>query len=326
MNLQTLPKVELHRHLEGTVRAETVAMLAKKNGVPTPDPATFYVYDDLPGFLAAYATVCSTLVDTDDYFRVAYESVEDACESGIVYAESFFTPHEHLNRGVSFDTLWRGVTEGLKAGETDFGVKVRMIMDVDKASGKGPALEQVEMCRGRSEYLIGVGGDGIEDGVDNTLLKPAFDLAAELGLHRTLHAGEFSTKSIAEAVRVLGCERIDHGPLVVNDPELTRECADRRIAFTVCPTSDVVISKVYPSLADHPLAAMVGQGLLVTINSDDPAMLGSDIVDEYDNALAEELTDHPGLRALAFNAIEAAWLPEDDKTVLRKRFEHAWPV
>jgi adenosine deaminase len=319
-NLRTLPKIELHRHLEGTMRAETVAVLAAKNGVPVPDPETFYRYDDLPGFLKAFGVVCSTLVDADDYFRVAYESTEDASEAGVVYAEVFFTPHEHLHRGVSFDTLWNGLTEGLRAGEIDFGVRTRLIMDVDKASGAGPALEQVEMCRGRGEYLVGVGGDGVEEGVDNTVLKPAFGLAASLGLHRTLHAGEFSPQSVAEAVRDLGCERVDHGPLTVYDPALARECADRGIAFTVCPTSDVVISKVFPKVSDHTLAAMINAGLLVTLNSDDPAMLGLDVADEYETVLTEGLTDLAGLREIAFNGIEACWLPDADKAALRSRF------
>ena len=112
-----------------------------------------------------------------------------------------------------------------------------MIMDVDKASGPGPALEQVEMCRERGDYLIGVGGDGEEAGVDDRALQPAFDLAARYGLHRTLHAGEFSAESVGDAIRYLNCERIDHGPLVLRDRELVAEAVDRRVAFTVCPSS-----------------------------------------------------------------------------------------
>jgi adenosine deaminase len=323
-DIRTLPKVELHRHLEGTARPATVRELAAKHGHPDPDLSRWYRYDDLTDFLAVFGTVCSVLVDADDYRRVAYESVEDAAGAGVVHTEMFFTPHEFLGRGVSFDTAWQGIETGVREGERDFGVTVRMIMDVDKASGPGPALEQVEMCRGRGDYLIGVGGDGEEAGVDDRALQPAFDLAARYGLHRTLHAGEFSARSVADAIRYLGCERIDHGPLVLRDPALAAEAVDRQVAFTVCPSSDVIISKVYPEITDHPLGDMLALGLIVSLGSDDPALLGYDLADEYQTVLDVGLVDAEGLRRIAVAGVAACWLPDDDKMRLRQRMEPEW--
>jgi adenosine deaminase len=322
--IRPLPKVELHRHVEGTARPATVRELAAKHGLPEPDLSRWYDYDDLTDFLAVFGTVCSVLVDAEDYRRLAYESVEDAAAAGIVHTEMFFTPHEFLSRGVSFDAAWAGLEAGAREGERDFGLTVRFIMDVDKASGPGPALEQVEMCRGRSDYLIGVGGDGEEAGVDDRALKPAFDLAARYGLRRTLHAGEFSARSVADAIRHLGCERIDHGPLVLRDPELAAEAVDRRVAFTVCPSSDVIISKVYPRLGDHPLAEMLALGLIVSLGSDDPALLGYDLAQEYETVLNEGLVNPAGLRRIALNGVSACWLPEEDKSRLWQRFEASW--
>jgi adenosine deaminase len=322
--LRVLPKVELHRHLEGTARPATVQALAAKHGRPQPDLSQWYDYDDLTDFLAVFGTVCSVLVDAEDYRRLTYESIEDAAAAGIVRAEMFFTPHEFLGRGVSFDTAWQGIEAGAREGERDFDITVRFIMDVDKASGPGPALEQVEMCRGRGDYLIGVGGDGEEAGVDDRALKPAFDLAGRYGLRRTLHAGEFSTRSVADAIRHLGCERIDHGPLVVTDEELAAEAVDRQVAFTVCPSSDVIISKVYPRLVDHPLQEMLGLGLIVSLGSDDPALLGYDLADEYQTVLDEGLVDSADLHRIAVDGVTACWLPEDDKARLRQRVEQAW--
>ncbi|HET9899604.1 MAG TPA: adenosine deaminase [Actinomycetes bacterium] len=323
-DIRALPKVELHRHLEGTARPGTVRELAEKHGRPEPDLSQWYDYDDLTDFLAVFGTVCSVLVDADDYRRVAYESVEDAAAAGVIHTEMFFTPHEFLGRGVSFDTAWQGIEAGVRDGERDFGVSVRMIMDVDKASGPGPALEQVEMCRERGDYLIGVGGDGEEAGVDDRALQPAFDLAARYGLHCTLHAGEFSARSVADAIRYLGCERIDHGPLVLRDRELVAEAVDRRVAFTVCPSSDVIISKVYPEITDHPLSDMLASGLIVSLGSDDPALLGYDLADEYQTVLEVGLVDADGLRRIALDGVTACWLPDDDKARLRQRVEPAW--
>ncbi len=322
--IRALPKIELHRHLEGTARPATVRELANKHGLPEPDLSTWYDYDDLTDFLAVFGTVCSVLVDADDFHRLAYESVEDAAAAGIVHTEMFFTPHEFLRRGISFDTAWDGIEAGARDGERDFGLSVRFIMDVDKASGAGPAVEQVEMCGGRGDYLIGVGGDGEEAGVDDRALKPAFDLADRYGLRRTLHAGEFSARSVADAIRHLGCERIDHGPLVLTDPELAAEAVARGVAFTVCPSSDVIISKVYPRLADHPLAEMVAAGLLVSLGSDDPALLGYDLADEYDVVLSQGLVDAAALRRIALNGVAACWLASEHKAALKERFETAW--
>lgn len=322
--IRPLPKVELHRHVEGTARPTTVRELAAKHGLPEPDLSRWYDYDDLTDFLAVFGTVCSVLVDADDYRRLAYESIEDAAAAGIVHTEMFFTPHEFLGRGVAFDTAWSGLEAGARDGEADFGVSVRFIMDVDKASGPGPAVEQVEMCRGRGDYLIGIGGDGEEAGVDDRALKPAFDLAARYGLRRTLHAGEFSARSVADAIRQLGCERIDHGPLVLRDPQLAAEAVDRGVAFTVCPSSDVIISKVYPRLADHPLAEMLALGLIVSLGSDDPALLGYDLADEYETVLKTGLVDAAGLRRIALNGVTACWLADDEKSRLMQRFEPAW--
>ena len=119
-DIRALPKVELHRHLEGTARPGTVRELAKKHGRPEPDLSQWYDYDDLTDFLAVFGTVCSVLVDVDDYRRVAYESVEDAAAAGVIHTEMFFTPHEFLGRGVSFDTAWQGVEAGVREGERDF--------------------------------------------------------------------------------------------------------------------------------------------------------------------------------------------------------------
>ncbi|MBF0663828.1 MULTISPECIES: adenosine deaminase [unclassified Rhodococcus (in: high G+C Gram-positive bacteria)] len=327
--VRALPKIELHRHLEGTVRPDTVHALAAANGTPLPvdDMRTLYTYRDLRHFLDVYDTVCSTLVSAADFHRIAYESVLDAAATGIVYTEMFFTPHVHLSRGVPAAHVWDGITAGLRDGIADTGIGVRMIMDCTKFLG--PALAQIELDLFTSlpdpdGFLVGIGGDGIEAGVDDAALAPVFAEAARRGLRRTYHAGEFSARSVADAVRVLGCERVDHGPLVVEDPALAAEAADRGIVFTLCPSSDVLISQVYPSVRDHSLPRMLEAGLHVTVNSDDPAMLGRDISDEYVTVVEEGLVTPEQLCDIAIGSVDACWLPDDDKAALRARLGAAW--
>ncbi|WP_407441113.1 adenosine deaminase [Rhodococcus sp. (in: high G+C Gram-positive bacteria)] len=327
--VRALPKIELHRHLEGTVRPGTVHALAVANGIdlPVDDMRTLYTYRDLRHFLDVYETVCSTLVSPADFHRIAYESVHDAAATGIVHTEMFFTPHVHLSRGVPAAHVWDGITAGLRDGIAETGIGVRMIMDCTKFLG--PALAQIELDLFTSlpdpdGFLVGIGGDGIEAGVDDAALAPVFAEAARRGLRRTYHAGEFSARSVADAIRVLGCERVDHGPLVVEDPALAAEAADRGIVFTLCPSSDVLISQVYPSVREHSLPRMLEAGLHVTVNSDDPAMLGRDISDEYVTVVEQGLVTAEQLRDIAVGAADACWLPDADKTALRGRMTAAW--
>lgn len=151
-----------------------------------------------------------------------------------------------------------------------------------------------------------------------------FAEAGRRGLRRTYHAGEFGVHSVAAAIRVLGCERIDHGPLVVRDQESTAEAADLGIVFSLCPSSDVLISQVYPSVREHSLPQMLAAGLTVNINSDDPAMLGLDIGDEYVTVVDAGLVTTGQLRDLAAGAVDACWLPDEEKRALLARFVPEW--
>ena len=329
-----IPKVELHCHVEGSVRAATVVELARKAGRPLPvdDPADLYRYDSLNSFLAVFWLVQETLVERADWARVAYESLVDAAAHGLRYREMFFTPARHLAAGQDLGTIVDGLSEGIAAAEADSGVRCWLIADIDRAYGPAAGVELVERLgelrqNGRAERVIGVGADSTELGVDLAAFAPAFVAAGQLGLRRTCHAGEavgVGPENIRIAIDELGAERIDHGVAIADDRALMARVAAEGIPLTVCPRSNVVIANRFQSLEEHPLLEMRDAGVLVTINTDDPAMMEWDLGREY-RAVGEAYSlALPDLHRLAVDGIASTWLDDADRRSLTTAFEAAF--
>ncbi len=331
--LARLPKVELHCHVEGTMRPATVAELAARNGIalPTDDPTELYHYVSLDDFLRVFWLVQSTLGGRADWARLAYESVLDAAGAGVVYRETFFTPARHLAAGQDLADIVAGLAEGLAAGEAETGTRVMLVCDMDRAYGGVAARELVERLvelrragAGGTERVLGVGMDSTELGVDPVEFADAYRLAAAAGLRRTAHQGETNPPAaIATCVDVLGAERIDHGLSVLDDPELTRRLADRRIPLTVCPTSNIRIANAVSRLEDHPYREMRAAGLLATLNTDDPAMIGLDLATEYAAVQSAYSYGWDEMVAIAVDGVEASWLDDGERARLRDRVRSA---
>lgn len=323
-----IPKVELHCHIEGTIRPGTVAELARKNGrvLPVDDVEELYDYDSLNGFLEIFWFVQEMLGDREDWSRIAYESVVDAAPHGLRYRETFFTPTRHLNDGQDLGEIVAGLTEGLESAEEETGARAMLVCDMDRAFGAAAGLELIERLvelrrAGAADRVIGVGMDSTELGVDPRDYVEAFQLAAEAGLRRTAHAGEDTgPETIATSLEALGVERVDHGLAAMADPELTARLAAERIPLTVCPNSNVVIANKVPTLADHPFRRMREAGLLATLNTDDPAMTDLDLGKEY-RTVAEALEfSFDDLAAVSLDGVEATWLDDADKRALGEGF------
>jgi adenosine deaminase len=329
--LEKLPKVELHCHIEGTMRAQTVVELATKNGLPLPtaDPTELYSYTSLDTFLEIFWLVQSTLADSDDWARLAYESVLDGAAHGLVYRESFFTPARHLAAGQDLADVIAGLDEGLRAGEQDTGTRVALICDIDRAYGPDAGAALVERLvelraagRPGTERVIGVGLDSTELGVDPAAFKRAFDLAGRAGLRRTSHQGEETPPGhIAAGLEVLGCERIDHGLSVLQDAELTRRMAGDGVPLTVCPNSNILIANAYPSLELHPYPRMRAAGLLATLNTDDPALTDLDLGKEYLSVQRAFGFSFGDMVRIALDGVDATWLDDGERQALRRRVE-----
>ncbi len=331
--LDALPKVELHCHLEGTMRATTVAELAVANGIvlPVVDPRHLYRYESLDGFLQVFWLVQSVLGSRGDWSRLAYESVLDAAVHGVVYRESFFTPARHLATGQRLEEIIAGIDEGLAAGEAETGTRVQLICDFDRDFGPAAALELAEelvaLRRAPAagiERVLGVGYDSTEIGQEPASYAAAFGAAAAAGFRRTAHQGENSgPDAIASCVDDLGAERIDHGMSILEDADLTKRFADSGIALTVCPSSNIRIANAYADLASHPFETMRAAGLKATLNTDDPSLTDLDLGFEY-AAVADaygwgwdEMVD------VALDGVDACWLEDADRAALRAQVEAA---
>jgi adenosine deaminase len=329
--LDRLPKVELHCHVEGTMRPRTVVELARQNGIPLPtaDPTALYRYTSLDTFLEVFWLVQSTLGRPQDWARLAYESVVDGAAHGLVYRETFFTPARHLAAGQDLAGIVAGLAEGLEAGERETGARVMLICDIDRAYGGAAGRELVELLvelrhagAAGTDRVIGLGLDSTEKGVDPAQFAEAFALAGRAGLRRTSHQGEETPPSYIEAgLDVLGCERIDHGLSSIQDAELCKRLADQRIPLTVCPSSNVVIANAVPRLELHPYRRMREAGLLATLNTDDPALTELDLGREYSSVQRAFDFTWDDMVQISVDGVEATWLDEDAKRSLVTRVE-----
>jgi adenosine deaminase len=317
--LAKMPKVELHCHLAGTVRAPTLVELAKKNRVslPTTDPWRVYEFPIVDTFrMYSLATQC--MVEQEDFARVAYESLEDAVAIGnLRYREMFFNPTNHLACGASYRPMVDGLIEGIEAAENDFGVRCRLIPSINREEGPQAALEMVrEVLSYRRDEVIGIGMDGQEAFGPPENFAPAYAEAKKGGLHRTSHVCEDGpARNVEVCLDVLDCERLDHGYYVLEDPAVVSRVRDDGVAFC---------AKVY-LICDwlrHPLKAMIDAGLTVNLNTDDPAVEHTNLAMAYvDTAM---LLNYPSdkMRELCLNGVDAAWLDDEERRNLRREFVH----
>ncbi|GAA4412243.1 adenosine deaminase [Fodinibacter luteus] len=331
--LEALPKVELHCHIEGTMRPQTVIDLAGANGIPLPtaDPTELYSYDSLDSFLDVFWLVQSTLTTRADWTRLAYEAVVDSAAHGVVHSECFFTPARHLAAGTSLKEILAGLDEGITAAQAETGTTCLLIGDMDRAFGPAAGLAFVEdLVRLRregaagAERVIGVGMDSTELGIDSTTFLPGYQAAHAGGLKLTGHQGENSTATdVGACLTVLGLDRIDHAFPVLADRDLTARLAGERFPITICPTSNVVIARCFDRLEDHVYPLMRQAGLLATVNTDDPALSDLNLAHEYDAVARAFGYQWADMVAIALDGVEACWLDDPDKTPLRNQIARA---
>jgi adenosine deaminase/aminodeoxyfutalosine deaminase len=332
--LRRLPKAELHLHLEGTLSPETLVALGERNqgsGAPlTLDQArALYQYTDFSGFLLAFKTVTERLQTADDYELVTYRMLERLHAQGVVHAEVY------VSVGVMYywardtpeaepvEPLFAGMERGRERGERDFGITLLWIFDAVRHFGPEAAarvFRKAAAMRPQYPSIIGIGIGGDERRTGAEPFRELYAEARDAGLRLTAHAGEtMGPESIWAAINI-GAERLGHALTAVEDPELMEVLAERQIPLEICVTSNLRTGAC-PSITEHPLRTYFDRGLMVTLNSDDPAMFASDVENEYRNgARFFELTrEH--LRELAANSFEASFLPPERKVLLLRRVE-----
>jgi adenosine deaminase len=324
--IRTLPRAELHLHIEGSLEPEMMLSLADRNGITSPyatieEARTAYDFDSLQAFLDLYYRGMSVLQRTDDFHDLTAAYLARAAADGITRAEIFFDPQGHTARGIPMSTIIDGITGALQLGERTLGISTGLILSFLRHLSEDDALETLDQALPLKDHLIGVGLDSSEMGHPPSKFKRVFDRARDEGLHLMAHAGEEGPPDyIWQAIDELGVERIDHGNRALEDEALVRRIATDGLALTVCPLSNLSLG-VVDDLARHPLKRMLDSGLKATINSDDPAYFGGYLGENIDRvANALDLGD-ADLIPLLRNSLEASFAPADWKAVALADFD-----
>lgn len=317
--LRAMAKVELHCHLEGTVRPGTFVDLARAHDValPTTDPDRVYAYTDMASFMVVFERLCAAVRTRDDVARITRESLEDAAlGSGVVYREMFVNPT--LHPWLPYAELLAGLTDGVAQARRSTGIVTRLIPSIYRAHSPAAAADMVrEVARGDRDLVVGLGMDGDEQAGPPEAFGEAYALALDAGLGVTAHAGErFSAEEVRTCLDVLGCTRIDHGYGVVRDAALLERVRSSGTHVTYAWLSTTY--NYHGPLESHPFRRMADAGLSMSLGSDDPAMGGTDLAGDY-VAVADALGFTPGMFAAQNRAaLEASWLPEAERAPLRE--------
>ena len=293
----TFPKIELHVHLEGTVRAATLLEIARRNDVALPADTVeglvgLYEFTNFAHFIQVWNLTTGALRRDRDFRQVVVDYAAEAASHGAVYLEGIISPSEHVARGGDWDEVFSGYCDGAQEAWERHGVRVRLTPDVNRSYPVEAAELTARYAVAYAERgVVGLGLGGSEAYYPPEPFAPAFDISRDGGLGSVPHAGEAAgVLSVRHALDALGADRLRHGIRAIEDPGLVRELADRGIVLDVCPISNLR-TRVVASLAEHPLPALVAAGVACSVSTDDPAMFGTDL--STDCAAAVELGVSP---------------------------------
>lgn len=332
MSLETyikeMPKVELHVHLEGSIRPETLLKLSQRNEVPLPVEGLdglheWYRFTDFPHFIEVYYTLSRCICTPEDIELIACEFLTGQANQNIRHSEVTYTAYTHYrNHGIPFETQLAALNRARAWGEVELNTSMTLTIDIDRDKPLEESLTVVEWAisgMGRGISALGLGGPEVGNPAENFI--DAFGRAREAGLPGVPHAGEVAgPQSIWGAVNSLNAVRIGHGVRCLEDHKLVELLRERQIPLEVCPTSNVCL-KVVPSFNQHPLPRLLEEGLYVTLNSDDPPMFNTTLTDEYLKSAHAFHLPVETLGQLSLNALRASFLSEEKKEFLVEDFK-----
>jgi adenine deaminase len=319
--IKRLPKAELHIHIEGSFEPELMFEIAKRNHIQlsyhnVEEIREAYEFENLQAFLDIYYAGASVLITEQDFFELTWAYLERASEDGVVHAEIFFDPQTHTARGVSISTVINGIDRALQLAQTRWGLSSRLILCFLRHLDEADAISTLAAALPLRDKFHGVGLDSSEKGHPPEKFSRVFAQATAAGLFAVAHAGEEGPPAyVWGALDALKVQRIDHGVRSLEDPLLMERLIREKIPLTVCPLSNLKL-KVVQALADHNIAVMLEKGVMVTINSDDPAYFGGYIAENYLQTAEALCLSKDQLKKLAANSIHASVMPEQRKTAL----------
>jgi adenosine deaminase len=318
-DLSALPKTHLHVHLEGAVRSATLHELAREHGVAVPDGT--HTFGGFADFFARKNQIRQCLRRPDDFRRVAVEFCADEAAQGTRHAEVSFAAVAHGERLGDVEMPLENVLDGLAEGQARFGVECTVILDHSRRRSVDRAWGTLRLAeRFRDHGVLGIGAAG-DEAAPIEPFSPVYRAAPDIGLHLIHHAGEAGgPASIREAISAGRAQRIGHGIRILDDPELTAEVRDRRIPLEVCPSSNVALAFL-PRLEAHPLPRLRDAGLLVTLNTDNPAMIGTSLTEEYARVRNAFRYDDLSIAELARAGVEASFASTTTKARLHSEID-----
>lgn len=316
--IQKFPKAELHLHIEGSLEPELMFRLAQKNNITIPYKSVeevkhAYNFTSLQSFLDIYYAGANVLVTESDFFDLTWAYLLTCKAQNIVHVEIFFDPQTHTKRGIAFKTVVDGITKALQRGEKELGISSFLIMCFLRHLSEAEAYETLKESLPFKEHIIAVGLDSSEVGNPPSKFQNVFEAAHKEGYKIVAHAGEEGSSTyIWEALTLLHVNRIDHGIRCDEDEKLVEHLKNIQMPLTVCPLSNVKLRAI-KDMRNHNILTLLREGLLVTVNSDDPAYFGGYLNENYE-AIVENLDiSEAELKALVANAFKASFLSEEKK-------------
>lgn len=316
--IETMPKAELHLHIEGSFEPELMFEIAKRNGIEIPyasveDVKKAYSFHNLQSFLDIYYAGANVLREEVDFYDLTMAYLKKVASENVVHVEIFFDPQTHTDRGIPFEKVISGIHRALVDGEKRYGISFRLILSFLRHLSEEAAFETLEAAMPFSDWIDGVGLDSSELGNPPSKFERVFAKARAAGFLPVAHAGEEGpAEYIHEALDLLKVVRIDHGNRCLDDPKLVDRLVAEQVPLTVCPLSNTAL-QVVDNLKQHPLKKLLDAGLPVTVNSDDPAYFGGYMIANY-LEIAEALDlSKSDIVTLAKNSFKGSWLSDADK-------------
>lgn len=316
--IASLPKAELHLHIEGTFEPELIFKMAERNKITLPYDSVetlkkAYQFTDLQSFLNLYYACMNVLRTEEDFAELANAYFQRASKQNVVHAEIFFDPQAHTGRGVPFRTVIDGLWSAVKESKKNFGITTKMIMCFLRDLSAESAMETLDQAIPYGERIVAVGLDSAEVGNPPCKFTDVFAKARAAGFEATAHAGEEGPAAyVWEALNLLKVKRIDHGVRSMEDPKLVQHLVETATPLTVCPLSNIKL-RVFDQMKDHNIKKMLGAGLKATINSDDPAYFGGYIGENFQSIRDALDLSQDELKALAINSINASFLTASER-------------
>ena len=322
-----LPKAELHVHIEGTFEPELMFEIGARNNVALPyrsvgELRAAYDFKNLQEFLDIYYAGTSVLLRDQDFFDLTWAYCQRAAEQNVKHAEIFFDPQAHTDRGIPFETVLDGIDQALTDARSKLGLSSRIILCFLRHLPATAANRTLDAAVDHRDRIVGVGLDSSEQGYPPDLFEEVFEKALRMGFKTVAHAGEEGPPEyVWGALDKLKVARIDHGNRAMEDEALIERLVAERIPLTVCPLSNLKL-RVVTDMRQHPLRNMMRRGLLVTVNSDDPAYFGG-YVNENFAAVQDALElENAELAQLARNSFEAAFLSGSEQQTFLDELSH----